>query len=78
MVRLSIGTWILIICFINPIIGAVVATSLDTKDLIFYKWYKECPIPGLGHYLILFCWPALAIGMIKYRVERKRILQKLV
>jgi len=62
--------WILII---NYFLGAIVCASLDTKDKIFYNWYKEDPTGGLFCFIILEAWPIIAILMLKYR---KNVMEK--
>ena len=73
---MNIGEWILIVFVANPIIGMIVTALLDTKDEVFYKWYSSKWYNGylmlgeLTSYLILFFWPVLAMGMIRYRFKR--------
>jgi hypothetical protein len=55
---------------LNAIVGAMVCAMADTKDEIFYQWYKEAPsIGGIVQFIILTFWPAMLFFMIRYRIS---------
>lgn len=53
---------------LNTIVGAMVCAMADTKDEIFYQWYKEAP-SGIVQFIILTFWPAMLFCMIRYRIS---------
>jgi hypothetical protein len=57
----------LIIMLFNYLLGGVVCTIRDTKDQVFYKWYKNAPIPSVICPIVLTLWPVMAYYMLKYR-----------
>ena len=63
---------------LNTLIGAVVMTSLDTKDQIFYKWYKTDPTQGILSFFVLTFWPVMSFGMIKYKMESEKFKLKVI
>jgi len=60
---------VILIILINVFIGAGVFTILDTKDKVFYEWYKKDPTCGFISFLVLLFWPVLAFFIIKYRLS---------
>lgn len=58
--------WFFPALLLNALVGAVVCTCLDTKDQVFYRWYKTDKT-GVGCFLVLTFWPILAIMMIRYK-----------
>jgi succinate dehydrogenase/fumarate reductase cytochrome b subunit len=63
--------YIILAIFLNSLLGAVVLSSLDTKDKRYYKWYDSCPLPGIGHFIILSLWPIMAYFMQKEKNKAK-------
>ena len=49
--------WVLLISLLWCIVGAGVWAAIDTPNEAFYRWYKDCPFPGIGHTLVLAAWP---------------------
>lgn len=54
---------------LNAIFGAGICASLDTKDEIFYKWYKNDPTCGFFSFLVLSFWPVMVFFMIRYKLQ---------
>lgn len=49
----------------NAVVGASILSILDNDEADLFKWFKECPVPVLGHFLILTLWPAVAYFFLK-------------
>ena len=54
--------------FINLIVGAGVLAAIDSDGRLL-KWYRECPLPGVGHFLVLTLWPVVVFAY--YYIGRK-------
>lgn len=63
--------YIILGIFFNSLLGAVVLSSLDTKDQRYYQWYNSCPFPGIGHFIILSLWPVVAYFIQKEKNKAK-------
>lgn len=66
--------WLLtlpVILIINAIIGAAVCATFDTKDRVFYNWFKDDPTGGIVNFLILTFWPVMLYFMISYRLDSR-------
>ena len=53
---------------LNAVFGAVICAALDTKDQVFYKWYKRDKT-GVGNFLVLTFWPVMVYFMIRYKLK---------
>lgn len=57
----------------NFFIGCVVAAALDTKDRIFFNWYKGDPTGGIICFIVVSFWPIMAFLMLRYKYIQRRI-----
>ena len=69
---MDILLWSLGGILVNAIVGAGICAALDTKDQVFYQWYKQDPTGGLFSFLVIEFWPVMAFFMWRYRKDMMR------
>lgn len=64
--------YVILIIFINILVGALIFTILDNKNEDLYKWYIQDPTGGLLNFLFLLFWPIGAFFIIYYKEKIKK------
>ena len=66
---MNVFTWVISGILINAVIGAAICAYLDTKDQVFYRWYKQDPTSGILCFMVIEFWPVRAFFMLKYKCQ---------